>query len=120
MSAPDRGDDGLKNGLLLTILLDVIAICVGLGLYLAGVGTSEVNAFQARPGVAGLEGLLSAFPFILLGVWLVQFLYLPIAALVAALRGRGDVAKGLLLGLGVSTFAIPTLCFGGASLRLGY
>jgi hypothetical protein len=86
---------GLKKGLLLTGLLHLAAIVV---LLLASV--------VAEAGSVG-----SSLPLVLLAVWLLEFVYLPVAALIAALTGHGYVARGLFLGLGLSLIAIPGACF---------
>ena len=86
---------GLKKGVLLTGLLHLAAIIV---LLLASVLTEAGS-------------VASTLPFVLLAVWLLEFVYLPVAALIAALTGHGNVARGLFLGLGLSLSVIPGACF---------
>jgi hypothetical protein len=88
-------NDGLKKGVLLTGLLHLVAIVALL-----------VASYATDAG-----GLGSTLPLVLLAVWLLEFVYLPVAALIAALTGHGYIARGLFLGLGLSLIVIPGACF---------
>jgi len=100
MTAPDSANRGLKRGLLLTLLLDLVATLMAFGINLV----LNINMFSA--GATGL--LMSALAW----AWVAQLIYLPLAALVVALIGKGSMAKGIFLGLGVGLIAIPSLCGG--------
>ena len=103
MSTQNDSNRAIRNGVLLAGLLDLIAVGIGL----------VINFGLIEGNLNGING--GELALILFGVFFAQFLYLPLAALVAALTRHGNEAIGLLAGLGMGIIAIPTLCAGGSS-----
>jgi hypothetical protein len=90
---------------------------IGIGLSL--VPLALVLAFQLLSAVSSLvsrggtdEPLVLLIIGVLGSVWVLQLIYIPIAAIIALIAKRSDVVTGLVIGFAAAFFLIPATCFG--------